>query len=272
MISVDDFFNIFLKELEQNKSLQGYYRFLNNESLFDFRKSYFIQRLQYIFDNIEPNKKIFDVGCGYGTTGFFLALNGYHVYGTTVEFYYDEISKRQKFWRQYGDISKFEISYENLFDSHPPANSFDIIIAQDVLHHLEPFDQAVKIMHDILKPNGEIIVCEENGKNILNNIRLFLKRGNKRIKTIYDENLKKEILIGDENIRSFEKWREIFTENGFIIKDEQVKYIRYYFPKKYKKNAFEDIVSKEQALWQRNKFLRNRFFHGVNFIVQKETL
>jgi len=269
MISVEDFFDIFLEELKQNNNLRNYYRFLNNDKLFDFRKSYFVQRLKFIAENIKKEQKIFDIGCGYGTTGFFLALNGYQVYGTTVEFYYEQITKRQEFWSKYGDISSFKIEYKNLFDEYPENNSYDIIITQDVLHHLEPFEQAVEIMHKVLKPKGKIIVCEENGKNILNNTRLFLKRGNKRIKTIYDENLQKNILIGDENIRSINKWNKIFSENGFSINNNKTEFIRFYFPNKFKNNSLNDIIKKEQNLWRKNKFLRNYFFHGVNFIVEK---
>lgn len=270
MISVEDFFDIFLEELKQNSDLRGYYRFLNNDSLFNFRKAYFIQRLQYIYDNLKGNEKIFDVGCGYGTTGFFLALNGYEIYGTTVEFYYEQISKRKEFWSKYGDISSFKIEYKNLFDEHPVNNSYDVIITQDVLHHLEPFEDAVKIMHNVLKNNGKILVCEENGKNILNNSRLFLKRGNKRVKTIYDENLKKDILIGDENIRSINTWSNIFASNGFFIDFNKINYIRFYFPNKFKKTEFNSVIEKEQKLWKKNKFIRDYFFHGVNFVVEKK--
>ena len=38
--------------------------------------------------------KVFDLGCGYGTTALFLVLNGYRVEGITLEFYFKTIKKR----------------------------------------------------------------------------------------------------------------------------------------------------------------------------------
>jgi hypothetical protein len=62
---------------------------LENPASFEFRKSYVTQRLHYILDHLPtPDAAIWDCGCGYGTTAIFLALNGYKVHGTTLEFYF----------------------------------------------------------------------------------------------------------------------------------------------------------------------------------------
>lgn len=178
-MQTEEFFNIFLSELESSEELRGYYRFLNKRSLFEYRKAYFCQRLDYIYNNIaDKSSKILDIGCGYGTTGIFLALNGYSVYGTTLEYYYEHISKRMEFWKKYGETGSFTVRYENLFDDPPGSLMYDIIILQDVLHHLEPLDNALRIIKNSLKMDGKLIVCEENGNNIFNNLRLFLRRGN----------------------------------------------------------------------------------------------
>jgi len=104
-ITVEVFFNLFIEELKQNKNLRTYYKFLNNSSGLEFRKAYFCQRLQYIYDNIgEKTSKIWDCGCGYRTTAIFLALNGIATNGSTLEFYYQEIPKRLEYWKKYGKI------------------------------------------------------------------------------------------------------------------------------------------------------------------------
>ena len=98
-VTVDQFFEHLLKELETHPELKGYYRFLNDEKSFEFRKAYYVQRLQYIADQMgDVHGKVWDIGCGYGTTAIFLALNGYQVHGSTLEYYFKEIPKRLDYW------------------------------------------------------------------------------------------------------------------------------------------------------------------------------
>lgn len=269
MITVERFFDLFLKELETNQSLWHYYKFWDSPSRLSFRRAYFCQRLQYIFHHLPENaEQIWDCGCGYGTTAIFLSLNGVPVYGNTLEFYYEHIPARLSYWQQFGDVSKFEYSYDNHFDLMLAPETFDAIIVQDTLHHLEPIDAALKIMHTALKPGGTVIAIEENGNNILQNTKLFLQRGNKRIITIQDEKLNKPILLGNENIRSAQLWRQLFTKNGFHFNDQSIEYIRYFLPGKAQRFATtEALIAQEQAIT--NPFLKRYFFFGINFTAHK---
>jgi len=267
--SVEDFFDLFIKELESTPSMHKYYKFHEKDKSFNFRKAYFIQRLQYIADHAKKGDKIFDCGCGYATTAIFLTLNGFDVYGSTLEFYYDEIDKRLGYWKQFGDLSALKIDYENLFDATIPDESFDVIIAQDTLHHLEPFNEAIGILSDILKKDGKLIAIEENGNNIVQNLKLYKQRGNKRIISFYDEKLKRDILIGNENIRPIKKWKKEFIAKGLVIDDGSLEYIRVFPPHLYGKNGIEQIIKKEQNLMKKSALLRKYFFFGINFIARK---
>ena len=203
-MEVGEFFELLLEELHQNKELRGYYRFLDDKSKFAFRKSYFVQRLQYIADQItNPADVIWDCGSGYGTTCIYLAINGFRSLGSTLEYYFKEIENRKAFWDRHGDMDLFATNYEDIYDSHPAENSTDVIILQDTLHHLEPLQDALEIFNKVLKPGGKIILIEENGSNIIQNIKLYKQRGNKRIIEYYDEKLGKKIIMGNENIRSY---------------------------------------------------------------------
>lgn len=270
-MSPEQFFTLFLKELESREDLYHYYKFLKNDSSFNFRKNYFLERLRFIAKHcLDKNKIIWDCGSGYGTTCLFLAMNGVKSHGTTLEFYYDRIPQRLAYWQQYGDVSLFTTSYENLFDSQPPANTYDIILVQDTLHHLEPINDALQIFHKTLKPNGKIVSIEENGNNIIQSLKLYKQRGNKRIITIYDETLKKDIIIGNENIRSLKQWDKLFTQNGFSIPKNEVQYVRYYLPFYYKDKDPEVLLQKEREIQQKSNFRKEYFFFGVNFIATKK--
>ena len=271
-MEVSVFFDLLIEELKQNPGLRKYYKFLESKSGFEFRKAYFCQRLQYIKDHIKsPSQRIWDCGCGYGTTGFFLALNGIPSYGTTLEFYFKLIPGRINYWKKHGDVSLFTYSYENLFDSHPEENSKDIIIIQDTLHHLEPLQDALKIFRKVLVHDGQLLIVEENGNNVIQNIKLFLRRGNKRIIEIYDETLQKKILLGNENIRGLASWRNELARQRFRVIEKETQYVRFYPPFVFKNNNTGDLLVKEQNLWKKSGTVKEYLFFGLSFMAEKET-
>ncbi|MFO0359539.1 MAG: class I SAM-dependent methyltransferase [Flavobacteriales bacterium] len=264
-MTVEQFFNHLLQELDTHPKLKGYYRFLNNEKTFEFRKAYYIQRLEYIEQQIKDvNGPIWDIGCGYGTTALFLALNGYKVHGSTLEYYFNEIPQRLEYWSKFGDISGFTFDYENLYDSTPQPAHYAAVIVQDTLHHTEPIEDAVRIIKACLKPGGKVIAVEENGNNLIQSLKLFVQRGNKRIIDYTDERLGKTIKLGNENIRPYSEWKKIFEKEGFTLPQDSVHYVRFYPPFFFKKNCAE-VIAKEQEKWKSNSFLRERFFFGLNF-------
>jgi len=173
-MTVKEFFSLFEDELRANKELTDYHRIINSPKLYHFRRAYVEQRLNFVMSQItKPYAQIWDVGCGFGTTSILLALNGHKVVGTTLEYYYEQMQERLKYWSQFGDLSNLTFEYKNMFDESPDPKSYDYIVAQDTLHHLEPFDKAVRIFYDVLKPDGKIVVSEENGSNIVCNLSLI---------------------------------------------------------------------------------------------------
>ncbi len=266
-ISVSQFYDLLIEELKIYPQLQGYYRFLNDPKKELWRKAYFVQRLEYIAQHINGRKNVWDIGCGYGTTGIFLALNGHEVHGSTLEYYFKEIPERISFWSQYGDVSSFSYDYADLYDSKV-ENRYDTVIVQDTIHHTEPIEDALRIMHTALKQGGSVIAVEENGKNIIQRAKLYKQRGNKRVIEIYDDRLKKKILLGNENIRSLKEWTELFEASRFKIDTKTVDYVRMLPSFLFGPDYFK-AISKENSLWRANKILRDYFFFGLSFCANK---
>jgi 2-polyprenyl-3-methyl-5-hydroxy-6-metoxy-1,4-benzoquinol methylase len=267
------FFDLFIKELKDLPELSHYYKFLSSESDFEFRKNYFIQRLDYVYKKVIQHEydlrfkpSIWDLGCGYGTTCLFLAMNGFKTYGSTLEFYYQFLDKRRLYWSQYGDASLFEADYEDVFEKSPDDSSIDIVIVQDTLHHLEPIDEAIVILKKAVKSNGIVIAVEENGSNVVQRLKLYKQRGNKRIISFWDEKLQKQITMGNENIRSIHAWDKLFKQGGFDIQDYETEYCRILPPVFYKNKTASEVALIESKIG--SSFLHTYFYFGINFVAK----
>lgn len=261
-----EFLELFIKELGENAGLREYYRLLNNKERFFWRKLYLEQRLEYVEKHCTfPAQQVWDVGCGYGTTSIFLALNGHHVHGNTLEFYYKGIDKRLDFWSRYGNLDKLKIEYANVFDMEVPAAFFDTIVAQDTLHHLEPVNDAVSIFNRSLKPGGKLIAVEENGLCAFIGLKNFAKRGFKRIDNYYDERLKKSIPFGNENARSIQHWRKIFANGNMKIPAGDVEYVRLFPHFCVNKDNYRAIREREKNTWINMPRISDYLFFGINF-------
>jgi SAM-dependent methyltransferase len=274
MIKMDKerFLSLFLEELKENRALYPYYKLVDGtDSRRQFRQAYFMQRLSYLekYIDFSSSPAILDCGCGFGTTGLFLAMNGCASRGTTLEFYADQIERRRQYWSQFGDVSLFDYAYENIFDTPPAANSYDYIILQDTLHHIEPVEKGLEILCTALKPSGKLILIEENGGSWLKSLMLFLQRGNRRVVEIYDERLQKHVQMGNENIRSERQWRQLFQKTGFVVDDASVQYIRLLPPMAYRHQPADKVIAKEQHLSTRCPFLKHHFCMGLNMVLEK---
>ena len=277
-MSVNEFFDLFLEELKHHEKLREYYKYHDDIAKLSFRKAYFVQRLQYVFDRILEAKQqrtetgdlsIWDVGSGYSTTQIFLALNGIASHGSTLEFYFKHLPKRLDFWSKYGNMDLVKVSYENIFEVPVKERSENIIIVQDTLHHLEPLQDSLQIFYQTLKPGGFLLAIEENGNNILQRIKLYKQRGNNRIIEYYDEGLGKKVLMGNENIRPYKTWKNEFEKAGFKMEENKTHYVRLFPPGFFKNKNIEETIQKEQSLWKKNNLLKEYFFFGVNFIAKK---
>lgn len=266
------FFRYLCEEIKENPNLYPYYK-LNEGglSIRRFRKAYYMQRLAYIDRHIDKTgyPAILDCGCGYGSTCLYLAMNGIPAKGTTMEYYADQIQARRNYWNRYGDSNLFTYVYENIFDNPPEPESLDYIILQDTLHHIEPIEEGLSIFYKGLKKGGKLILVEVNGDALLESFIFFLKRGNKRIIEYYDEKLGKRVLMGNENFRSEQKWRQLFEKAGFTLMPGSVEYIRFFMPFSFRNSEESQVIKRERKLMERHPLLKKYGFFGLNMVFVK---
>jgi len=111
------------------------------------------------------NKEVLEIGCGHGGITCFLAVNGAKkVTGIDLNTRNLEISK--KFASQFSfklnekDSPSLPVAfYEmNVYDLKFPAESFDIVLAENVFEHFTEPEKALSESYRVLKPGGKLLV------------------------------------------------------------------------------------------------------------------
>jgi hypothetical protein len=113
-------------------------------------------------------------------------------------------------------------------------------------------------------------LIEENGGCWIKSAMLFAQRGTKRVISVYDKTLEKEILMGNENIRPEKLWRMHFEKAGFKMETESLQYIRFLPSSCFNENDLQKNIEKEQKIWKKSAFLRHHAFWGINMVFSKK--
>ena len=101
-------------------------------------------------------------------------------------------------------------------------------------------------------------------------MKFIKQRGFKKVKTIYDEVLEKDILIGDENIRSLSAWDTLIFKNNMSLNHDSLSYIRFFYPITYKDKSIEEVFRMEQRIQHKSSMLKKMVFFRLNFVAQKK--
>jgi 2-polyprenyl-3-methyl-5-hydroxy-6-metoxy-1,4-benzoquinol methylase len=117
----------------------------------------FWQRLQKAIDYIEagaPYENVLDFGCGSGVMLPFLCQIGTRVTAMDIDLLPFELVSRQRAFP--ANLQVHDAREVTLSDL--PKASFDLIIATDVLEHVEDLGGTLNAMKDLLKPSGQIVI------------------------------------------------------------------------------------------------------------------
>jgi ubiquinone/menaquinone biosynthesis C-methylase UbiE len=103
--------------------------------------------------NTETIKDVLEIGCGIGLVAAYLAADlSFEVYGT--DFDTDEIKLAREF-NQESDRLHYRV--EDAAKLSFTENSFDLLIAQNVFHHIPDWPAAIVEIRRVLRPGGYLI-------------------------------------------------------------------------------------------------------------------
>ena len=117
----------------------------------------FWQRLRKVIDYVENKtqyENILDFGCRSGVMLPFLATISKQVIAMDIDLL--SIQSVQKYIPLANNVEVKDGMKINISDL--PKNSFDLIIALDVLEHVHDLSKTLNELFSLLKPNGQIIV------------------------------------------------------------------------------------------------------------------
>ncbi len=97
---------------------------------------------------------VLDYGCATGTKALELAAHVKKIYGIDISSKMIEAAKRKAVERK---IENVDFAQTTLFDERFKEESFEVILAFNILHLLEDSRQAVQRITELLKPGGLFI-------------------------------------------------------------------------------------------------------------------
>lgn len=105
---------------------------------------------------IFSNKKVLDLGCGFGTGSVVIGEFARSVVGADIVKY-----------REWDFLKNKNVSFKKTGPGKLPFkdNSFDGVFIKDVLHHLKDMDKTLKEVSRVTKVGGDIIILEGNRYN-----------------------------------------------------------------------------------------------------------
>ncbi len=144
----------------------------------------FWERIYRVMNYIEPKgtlEKVLDFGCGSGVMLPFLAKQAKEVIGVDIDL--TPLEKIEQYINFPKNVS-FQETYEEI-----PEKSLDLIIALDVLEHVDNLERELDKFTSLLAPSGELIVSGPT-ENFLYKIGRFLAgssySGHYHVRNVYD--------------------------------------------------------------------------------------
>ena len=124
--------------------------------------------------------KLLDAGCGTGSESLWFALNGAQVTAVDIDDRLLGVAKARhaNLVTEGHDLAPCVFNKQKILDV---TGTYDLIWLEQAFHHMEPREQVVAKLADLLAPGGLVLFCETNAWNPLLQFQFYRMR---RFKTI----------------------------------------------------------------------------------------
>lgn len=204
---------------------------------FRFRALFFATRLQPILSYVHNFGQqhgrppyILDLGCGFGLESLLIGATGAKVHG--VDYSAEKIDFAPQLQKAYED--KHQITLDIRFEqaslfAFRALTGYDAVYSSATLHHIEPADQAIQAVANLLVPGGDFFLSDENGLSPIQQIAVQKRIGWTASRRVWRTNASGErFLYGNENIRPPFLWAHWMRKAGLV--PQAIKYCRFLPP------------------------------------------
>lgn len=170
------------EELEEQEFFDGVYGKLSGEWKLDAEDWEKFSRMDRVTDGYSysvkalgdvTGKNILDFGCGNGWLSVLLAKMGANVSGFDISDEAIRVATSMAECNGVSDSTRFRVG--SAYNVDFPDESFELIIGQAILHHLEDKERLSKEIDRLLRPGGKAVFYECFGDSlILERIRLWV--------------------------------------------------------------------------------------------------
>ncbi len=103
---------------------------------------------------LKRSDDVLDYGCATGTKSLEIASHVHKIQGIDISAKMIEIAKRRAIER---NIENVDFAQTTIFDARYERESFDVVLAFNILHLLEDHQRVLRRKNELLKPNGLFI-------------------------------------------------------------------------------------------------------------------
>lgn len=210
-------FRWFLFEVNNESGLDdhGWYAsYADRPEQLDYIWEHYDRRLETLRTRLTPNQRVLEVGSGHGIELLWMALQGCDVTGIEPVSYLLEDALKRKILLENVAGQKLQCKFirKSLLDMDE-EEKFDLIYMREAFHHIEPRNEAVRKLANLLEPDGMLIISEANAWNLALQIQLFFRRGFKTIVHHVEPDGRK-ITLGNERILTPMRLNKLFGPFG----------------------------------------------------------